>query len=277
MKTCQECGAILADDETVCPDCGGTYFTESHGLELKSNKGPSKRPVMDEDISANMEKGDFSDLEQDVYGGGSGAPIALTKSMIKEAKSEERKNRKHHKKSGAALGPIGTLFFVLVLVAIGVGVWYLFTHVILKNEGPETKEICMSTFVEAIKDSKSDDPDVKEGAQAKMESVLPPYLSIGPGVAQELLDAFANVEITKYTVVKETPANANELNDYVQAERGKTAKIKEAFKVEYRVNVDVINSRGAKIQRIKNITVYFVMIKDRWYFYNEDYDFSQIM
>ena len=276
MKTCEECGKILSDDETICPECGGTMFSETHGLELKSNKGPKKRPVIDEDISANMEKGDYSDLEQDVYGGGSGAPIALSKEQIKEKKNEDKKDKKKHHKSGN-MSAVGTLFFVLVLAALVFGVYYLFTNVILKVEGPESQQECIETFIEAINDAKSDDYDVKDGAVAKMESVMPPYLSIAPGVAQELIEMFGRVEITKYVETKSTPVNPNDLNDYVQAERGKSAKIKEAFRVEYRVNADIINERGSKVQRIKTITVYLIQIKDHWYFYNEDYDFSQIL
>ena len=275
MKTCEECGKILSDDETICPECGGTMFSEVHGLELRSNKGPKKKPVIDEDISANMEKGDYSDLEQDVYGGGSGTPFSLTKEQIKEKKSEDKKDKKHHKSGN--MSAVGTLFFVLVLVALGFGVWYLFTNVILKNEGPESQEECIATFVQAINDAKSSDPDVAAKAAEKMEFVLPPYLSIAPGVAQETLEMFSNVEITKYEPVKSEPTNADALNDYVQADRGKSAKIKEAFWNEYRVFATVTNARGAKVQKIKNIKVCLVKIKDRWYYYNEDHDFSQLV
>ncbi len=230
MKTCEECGKILSDDETICPECGGTMFSEVHGLELRSNKGPKKKPVIDEDISANMEKGDYSDLEQDVYGGGSGTPFSLTKEQIKEKKNEDKKDKKHHKSGN--MSAIGTIFFILLLVALVFGIWYLFKNVILKNDGPETQEECIATFVQAINDAKSSDSETAEGAAAKMEYVLPPYLSIRPGLAQEFLEMFSNVEITKYEVKKSQPADVNDLNDYVQAERGKTAKITEAFRIE---------------------------------------------
>ena len=274
MKTCEECGAIVSDDETVCPECGGTAFSESHGLELRSDKGPKKRPVMDTDISSNMEKGDFSDLEQDVYGGSGGAPISVSKAQLKEMKSVEKHGKKYAKKASTGMG---TFFLILVLIALGVGVYLLFTQVILKNDGPESQEACVEMFKEAVNAQQSKDDEVRESAQAKMEYIMPPYLSIAPGQAEEILGTLANVEITKMDETKSTPADTTKLNDYVQMERGKTAKITEAFEKEFRVTAYVTNSRGQKIQKIKDIRIILICIKDRWYFYNEDYDFSKLI
>ncbi len=269
MKTCHACGAYVPDDALSCPECGATIVKKVSGLSLKPEGPARKKPSHTTGSVVSTGSGltnilregqeEYDDYEEDDYGGGS-MPYAMSKNQLKEY--EESKKHAKHRKSGK--GALGTLFKIVLFAAIAFGVYYFFNNVLLKKDGAQTAEDAMDIYVEAVNNNDEE----------MLLKIIPPYITTNHTEAQNILGALSNPNIASYDILESkefTKDDVTHLNDAIQMERGKTAKISAARSLRMRLKGTMTNRSGAKTQKFPEVTFDFVQIKGVWYLYTDTY------
>lgn len=264
MKTCHVCGCQVDDKELICPDCGATVVMATSGLSLK-NEAPVKKKsaVSGPSISTgsgltNILRAEDDDVaEEDPFHGGS-IPISLAKNVIEE---EERKKKKNISKA------VGTIFKLVLLAAAAYGIYYLVVNVFMKKEGAFSYETALDMYVEAVNESDT----------AKMEQIVPKYMTYPQDTAQDWVDSMSNVEITSYDIINTVEiddAALTIMQEDIKLEKGKTADIREGITLTIEIRANVVNVSGKTVSKGGEIEMEFIRISDRWYFYPDNFDMT---
>lgn len=239
MKTCHVCGSEVDDYEAVCPECGTELERREGGLSLKMGGPEKKKPA----VTAGPEK-NFAAEELN-----GPKPVVLSSDTIKENVASASGKRK---KSNS--GIMGTIFLVVFLLALGYGVYYLFTNYIMKDDGFDDYEDVLEHYIEAVNES-----DVE-----KMKEVLPSYVSLPANTAQKYLNNMAGRQITRYTILDTKlggKTEADSIADTIKLQKGKTLDIKEVCTLK----VQFIMSSGAP--RSMEMELKFIQVKKKWFLY----------
>ncbi len=264
MKTCHVCGCQVDDKELICPDCGATVVMATSGLSLK-NEAPAKKKTTPSGPSISNGSGltdilrvnDDDVAEEDPFHGGS-IPISLTKNVIEE---EERKKKKNISKA------FGIIFKIVLLAAAAYGIYFLVVNVFMKKEGALSYEAALDVYMEAVNDDDA----------AKMEQIVPTYMSYPQDTAQEWIDSMMNVEITSYDIINTDEiddAALTIMQDDIKLAKGKSADIREGVTITVEIRANAVNASGVTVSKGGEIEMDFIRISDRWYFYPDNFDTS---
>lgn len=264
MKTCHECGALVEDNELICPECGATVVKRTEGFSLKEQEPVKKRtnpmgtPVSTGSGLTDILRGEDDGYVDDEGFGGGSIPMSMTRTDIHGDYSPK-------KKSGSLIGLI--VKFVL-LIAVIYGIYALVTHVTNKQEGATKAEQVLDYYVEAINEVDKD----------KLLLIIPPYITTNIDYAETMLDSMRNIHYDTYDILSVTQCDDSDIigyQDTIKLQTGKTANIKEACVVSVRLDGTTLNSAGVKVNKHVETEMTYIKIRSRWYLYIDTKDFSE--
>ena len=263
MKKCPMCGIEVDDHASECPECG-CPIADTSGFSLKSGAATKKKATnpMGKSMSSGtgltdiLREGDeaYDDYDESSIGGS--IPLSLTRLDIEGDYSA--------KKSGKA-GKI--IIRLILLVALAAGAYFIVTHYLIRDKAKSYEE-ALEYYVQAINNVDED----------KMQIIIPPYIKDDESMAEDYIDNMKILHINGYNtrnVEKLTDSDIDNLIQSVKLETGKTAKIKEGYRVDLELKVTVTGdssqyANGSSFLIKK--TVEFIRIKDSWYLQINSYD-----
>lgn len=237
MKTCQECGTKVNDNELVCPCCGATVVMHVSGLSLKNSSGaPKKKPSSSLNMSVSQ---DFLDVEQ---------PFVVTSKSIPKTKEKEEKSYSVRGKSTF----FPKLIKFILFVAIAYGIYTAITTYLVKDNGVTDRDTAYNIYIEAIKNPTVDNSELKK--------LIPPYEKESHFMQSKYINIAEGDTIFKADVTNKRVFSDNEVDRLVtdiKLATGNTPKIREAGSYDLRY----VTKKGTLIEQ----TVTFVKIRNSWY------------
>lgn len=247
MAVCESCGAQIQEGLTVCPQCGKPIVKMKTSLELKGENG--RKAVKAKSFSPSDNYGDIFDGNSV----GGTEPVKITKEAIKENKQV---NSGPKKTSGVAKF-FSMLLKIVIVAAIGFGIYYFVTNVVMKKEGPETYQEVLDIFKAAV----------NENDEEKLLSLVPEYITANKALVDDIMPQVEETQYTTITVIKETTwtsADLSEFNDRIQLEHGKTVDAKEGVTLKLGLRGKMLNKSGIPISYME-VELDFVKLKGIWY------------
>lgn len=258
MAVCESCGAKVQDGLTICSECGRPVKKMKTTLELKGQNG--RKPKKATMFSPADEYGDVVDSNSV----GGAEPVTVTKEKIEYYESENKKEKRKKRP-----GIFTWIIRLVVLAAIGYGVYYLCVNVLFKPDGPETYEEAFDAVIEAT-NSKD-----KENIMTCIPAYITDNIRVSEGYLSNMHDAdIESAEIKQDTVHMWSKQELNAMNDDVQLQHGKTANIKEGVTFTAKLRGYARNEKGNRVARYTEVEMNFIKIKGVWYFDIESYDTS---
>ncbi|MBQ7707875.1 MAG: zinc ribbon domain-containing protein [Lachnospiraceae bacterium] len=264
MKKCPMCGIEVEDHASECPECG-CPIADTSGFSLKSNPGTKKKTTnpMGKSMSSGtgltdvLREGDdaYDDYDDDNAIGGS-IPLSLSRLDIEGDYSAKKK------------GKAGKIIIRLILLAALVaGAYFIVTNYLMRDKAKSYEE-ALKYYIDAI--NNVDDE--------KMQVIIPPYIKDNESMAEDYVNSMKVLHINDYNtrnIEKLTDSDIDNLTQAIKLDTGKTAKIREGYRVDLELKVTVIadssqyaNGSSFLIKK----TVEFIRIKDNWYLQINAYD-----
>ena len=262
MRACRKCGTEVEDKVYICPNCGSEIVGSTGGLTLKAaeNKKTVANP-MGTTVSTGSGLTDIlrGDEDDEVEMQGS-IPTTLARNVINEDYSGKKNNARIKK----------LIARIIFLAVVAVGAYFLITNVFMKEKGAKSYEDAIQFYVDAV----------NEKDQARMELIMPPYISATSNAA-EVLDGMKNATISSFEITDKSFLSKEEkeaLQDSIKYQTTKTANLENACiaKVQLTGEVDI---SGVKKPVVSTIEMELVQIRGYWYLHvdtysNTDFDYN---
>ncbi len=261
MKTCRVCGALVDDREWNCPECGATMITSSGGMTLRIEEPVAKKkvgPSIGTTVSTGSGLTDILRRDDDDYVDDNPVIVGSMPTSFNQNLAAEEEQRRKAKANRQLISSIFKIIFVLLLA---VGVYFFVTKVIISEKGAESYDEVVDMYMRAVND----------GDAELMELIMPEFYSYREDKAQELIDEMDGVKFDSYTIKNAelvTLSHISILTDEIKLETGKNPNLDEGYYLE--VEFVGTNKAGLEIKASATMEVY--RVKHYWYFYTETYE-----
>lgn len=266
MKTCHVCGCLVDDKEIVCPDCGATVVKATSGLSLKANEPEKKKRTNPIGTTIGTGSGltdilraadDDGVAEDDPFNGGS-IPVSIIRNTVDDDEETHKKKSK---------GAFSMIVKIICLLAVAFGVYLLVVNVFMKKDEQATYESALDTFISAVNNNDA----------ALMAKLVPTYMNDSADVAEMWIDDLNGADITEYDIIAKEQMEKTDLTDieeYVKLELNKSVEVRDGVELTVEFRGTSYNNAGNAVSRGGDLKLQFIQIKDKWYFYPDNFNNS---